>query len=93
MYASSNYGPAIDILAPGVNIKSASISSDTATAVKSGTPMAAAIVSGAVAALLQEHGQIKPAKLKQLLLNNAINGVIEGRQIEKNTPNKLLQIK
>ena len=93
MGATSNYGPAIDILAPGVNIISASISSDTATDVKSGTPMAAAIVSGAVAVLLQEHGQIKPAELKQLLLNNAINDVIEGPQIKKNTPNKLLQIK
>ena len=95
----SNYGPAIDILAPGVDIKSASIpgdiatDGDTATAVKSGTPMAAAIVSGAVAVLLQEQGQIKPAKLKQLLLKNAINGVIEGPHFEKNTPNKLLQIK
>ena len=94
MSTTSNYGPAIDILAPGEGIKSATTSGDTDTDVKSGTPMAAAIVSGAVAVLIKEHGQMKPAELKQLLLKNAIYGAIDkGPRIKLGTPNKLLQIK
>ena len=100
MSANSNYGPAIDILAPGHGITSASTpanindNSHSATAVKSGTSMAAGIVSGVVAALLEEDTNRTPVQLKQKLVEMATDGVVRGPGFDdKNTPNKLLYVK
>jgi subtilisin family serine protease len=49
----SNWGPCIDIWAPGDSILSAYNTSDTAVKIMSGTSMAAPFVAGAVAAYLQ----------------------------------------
>lgn len=67
----SAYGPAVDITAPGDLIISASNASVTATAVKSGTSMSTAFVSGAVAKYLQSNPTATPAQVSQYIYNNA----------------------
>jgi subtilisin family serine protease len=73
----SNYGPCVDIYAPGVNITSAWHTSDTATAMLSGTSMAAPQVAGAAARVLSVNPTWTPAQVKSYLISNAtsINGL------------------
>ncbi|KKY29627.1 putative serine protease [Diaporthe ampelina] len=52
MASFSNHGPIVDILAPGVDVLSASFSNTTAWAVASGTSMAAPHIAGLAACLL-----------------------------------------
>ena len=87
-----NRGP--DIVAPGVGIVSArvpgSVIADAYPGAKvatnwirgSGTSQAAAVVSGAVALLLQQRPSMTPDQVKALLLNTstAISGVSSGAQ-------------
>ena len=54
MYEHSNYGEVVNILAPGEDIMSAITTGDSSTGKKSGTSMAAPLVSGAIAILLEE---------------------------------------
>lgn len=53
----SNFGNCVDIIAPGSSVVSTWSSSDTASAVASGTSMAAPHVSGAIALMLQDGYQ------------------------------------
>lgn len=72
----SNLGRCVDLFGPGVNITSAWRTSNTATAVLSGTSMAAPHVTGGVALYLQGHPNAKPAGSTYGILATATPGLI-----------------
>jgi subtilisin family serine protease len=74
----SNYGPCLDLFAPGDRIVSAINTGDSATATYSGTSMAAPHVAGAVALYLQGAPGATPAQVNGALLNHSILGVLTG---------------
>ena len=67
----SNYGTCVDLYAPGTNIISATNTSDTSTAIASGTSMATPHVAGAAALYLQAHPAATPADVAQALVSGA----------------------
>ena len=67
----SNYGPCVDILAPGVGITSAWYTSNTATNTISGTSMSSPHVAGALALYLAAYPSASPAQASQALKGNA----------------------
>ncbi|KAL0948858.1 hypothetical protein HGRIS_008978 [Hohenbuehelia grisea] len=75
----SNYGAVVDIFAPGQDIISSWIGGPDATRRISGTSMATPHVSGLVAYLIAQHGNISPEemseKLKELALNDVLTGI------------------
>jgi subtilisin family serine protease len=86
----SNWGPSLDLFAPGVAITSASYASDTGKATFSGTSMATPHVAGAVALYLANHPRATPAQVSQTLVQRAVSGKITGAGL--GSPNKLLQV-
>jgi subtilisin family serine protease len=84
----SNYGKCVDVFAPGVQIVSASIKSDTATASMSGTSMASPHVAGAAALVLGAHPSFTPAQVRDSLVVNATTGTV--RSAGTGSPNTLL---
>jgi hypothetical protein len=86
----SSFGSCVNIWAPGRNILSLWSTSDTATASRSGTSMAAPHVSGALALMLARPGWATrtPAQLMAQLLADSTPGVITG--LDANSPNKLV---
>jgi hypothetical protein len=84
----SNYGPALDLFAPGVSIPSAWIGGDLMIATATGTSMAAPHVTGVVALYLQNHKTASPAGVRSALVGNATVGVVSNPGQE--SPNRLL---
>jgi uncharacterized repeat protein (TIGR02543 family) len=75
----SSYGPAKDIAAPGVGIRSTTYDSDLGTADKSGTSMAAPVVSGIAALLFAQDPELTPDEVQQILYDTATDLGTEGR--------------
>lgn len=84
----SNYGPTLDLFAPGVSIPSAWIGDELMIATASGTSMASPHVAGVVAQYLQNHRTASPAAVRSALVGNSTEGVI--RNPGQESPNRLL---
>jgi subtilisin family serine protease len=67
----SNFGPCLDLFAPGVRIQSAANRSNTATMSMSGTSMASPHVAGAAALVLGAHPAWTPAQVRDELVARA----------------------
>jgi hypothetical protein len=84
----SNYGPCVDIFAPGVSIISTSHESDGAIAMLSGSSMACPHVAGAVALLLWSG--VEKDEVGRRLLDDASLNIISN--VPDSTPNRLLYV-
>ncbi|XP_013402734.1 uncharacterized protein LOC106168272 isoform X1 [Lingula anatina] len=90
----ANYGPCVDIFAPGNKIKSSMSSAWNAAATLSGTSMACPLVVGSLAAYLSSlpaSQKPTPAELKDYLFKRATLNEI--RNAGKGSPNRLLYVK
>jgi subtilisin family serine protease/regulation of enolase protein 1 (concanavalin A-like superfamily) len=67
----SNFGPGIDLFAPGVAVDAADYTSDTALTSLSGTSMASPHVAGVVALYLERYPAATPAQVRDALVNAA----------------------
>lgn len=91
----SNFGPCVDLFAPGFNILSADISSSTATRLDQGTSFAAPHVSGIAARFLQTHPTATPAAVWAAIdaASNTFGTTVNWpgiKNLPANTANKLL---
>ncbi|KAK9471771.1 peptidase S8/S53 domain-containing protein [Dipodascopsis tothii] len=83
----SNVGSCVDIFAPGVNIVSAGVTSDSATNTLSGTSMAAPLVTGLTAYLLSKNPGYSVSDIQSLLLELATDDALQGSL--RGSPNTL----
>jgi len=86
----SNWGACVKIWAPGSNVVSAGISSDTATDEKSGTSMACPHVSGGAALVLERNPTFLAPTVLEELLRTAWTGNITG--LRESDTNKELYV-
>ena len=81
-WPESNFGPCVDLCAPGDYILSTYIGSDTATAYMAGTSMASPHVAGMLALTWSKYPFLKADQLTQYMLNcttiDAISGMTKG---------------
>ena len=85
----SNYGSCLDLFAPGASITSAWYTSASATAVLSGTSMAAPHAAGAAALFLAQNPTKTPAEVEAAVKAGAVSGRLSA--IGAGSPNLLLQ--
>ncbi|KAJ3509014.1 hypothetical protein NLJ89_g5446 [Agrocybe chaxingu] len=86
----SNFGAVVDVFAPGTDIISTWIGSNTAVNSISGTSMATPHVSGLVAYLISVNGNISPAAMKAYIKSISVKGVLSG--IPVSTVNNLAHL-
>jgi uncharacterized delta-60 repeat protein len=81
---SSNFGICVDFFAPGVDVPSAWIGSDTDSRPNTGTSMAAPHVAGAAAMYLQANPNATPAQVRAFLHGESTKGVITSSNTTNN---------
>jgi len=86
----SNYGPCVDIFAPGYDIEGASNSSPSDSVTKSGTSMATPHVAGAVAIALTTFPSASPTQVAAILTSDATPDIVSDSGAS--TPNLLLMV-
>jgi subtilisin family serine protease len=74
----SNWGTCLDLFAPGTDITSTWIGSNTATNTIPGTSMASPHVAGVAALYLQSHTTASPATVATAIKNSATTGKVVG---------------
>jgi len=84
----TNWGSCVTLYAPGVSINAANWRGGLTK--KSGTSMAAPMVAGAAAMLLEENPALTPAEVKAKLVENAEPDALTG--VRTGTPNLLLKV-
>ncbi len=87
-YSPSNFGPCLDLFAPGAGLRSAWHTSTTATQTLSGSSTSAALVAGAAAIYLQAHPTASALTANAAITGNATSGVLTN--IGVGSPNLLL---
>jgi len=80
----SNKGDCVDFFAPGSNIASCGITSDTAYATMSGTSMACPHVAALAAIILQEYPHLSPTAVKTQMINEGNWDVVGDNQSKNN---------
>ncbi len=84
----SNFGPCVDIFAPGHLILSAGISDDNAAVYKNGTSMAAPHVAGHAALLLGTQAWLTPSTVTDSLVERSSPDLVQSAG--EGSPNRLL---
>lgn len=96
LYFFTNYGPCVDIFAPGSRILAADHTCVGCTKFLSGTSMATPLVSGIAAAHLQREPWISPNELKRKLISGSTKGALNFNtlpsEFRSTTPNQLLYV-
>lgn len=82
----SNYGSCLDLFAPGVQITSAGITSDSAVKTYSGTSMASPHVAGIAAAVFGRFPTATQAQIQTIVIGDATVGRVSDT---KGSPNRL----
>ncbi len=82
----SNYGTCLDLFAPGVQITSAGITSDSAVKTYSGTSMASPHVAGIAAAVFGRYPTATQAQIQTIVIGDATVGRVSDT---KGSPNRL----
>jgi subtilase family protein/peptidase inhibitor I9 len=86
----SNYGPCVDIFAPGTGILSDSYSSTTATSISSGTSESSPFVAGVAALILQQYPSASPTTVTQTILSQATTDALDVLTLGTGSPDRLL---
>ena len=84
----SNYGPCVDVFAPGSSITAAGITSDTSTSVKSGTSMASPHVAGYAAVVKSLFPTASSASVVSMITGASSSNVLSN--VSSGTVNRLL---
>ena len=87
-FPPSNFGPLIDLYAPGAVITSIWSTSDTATVTISGTSFSTPHVVGGAALYLATHPAATPAQVANALITASTKNIL--CNVPPNTPNRLL---
>lgn len=86
----SNWGPEVDITAPGIEVYCAK--ADGTVDTSSGTSLAAAITSGVVCQFIVENVSMTANEIQQAVINHGSDDLLfRNETIYNTTPNKLLQ--